>query len=228
MTLASASFSRPRSDHFVTRRGCQTVRSINIAISAAIDALHVQQEACFAGDDLNHPELASQLGMSRRFLRRPRHWFTRLSWLGIGGGSTTRKRCVQSLLCNVRSANPPSLELIDQLGNWRTVYPPLYPRSDSSRTIGPAVRYNSKLAQRGTPALMKRLEVEIAGFPHIIRGYGNPLLSRQRPRAMTIPGFARRRTCESRPSPEAVPILEILLRITLCAQMIYIEEAHVL
>ena len=164
MTLASASFSRPRSDHFVTRQGCRTVRSINIAIRAALNALHVQQDACFAGDDLNHPELASQLGMSLRLLR-PRHWFTPLSWLGIGGGWTTRKRCVQSLLCSVRSANPPSLELIDQLGNWRT----LYPRSDSSRTIGRAARHNFKLTQRGTPALMKRLEVAIAGFPHIIR-----------------------------------------------------------
>ena len=55
MTLASVSFSGPRSDHFVTRQGCQTVRSINIAISAARSALHVQQHARFAGDDLNHP-----------------------------------------------------------------------------------------------------------------------------------------------------------------------------
>ena len=176
MTLASASFSRPRSDHFVTRQGCQTVRSINIAISAALNALHVQQDACSAGDDPNHPELASKLGRGRRFLR-PRHWFTPLSWLGIGGGSIIRTRCVQSLLCSVRSANPPSLELIDQLGNWRT----LYPRSDSSRTIGPTARHNFKLTQRGTPALMKRLEVEIAGFPHII--------------PCTAAGFCRGRGC---------------------------------
>ena len=61
MTLASASFSRPRSDHFVTRQGCQTVRSINIAISAALNALHIQQDACFADDDLNHSEVRPSL-----------------------------------------------------------------------------------------------------------------------------------------------------------------------
>ena len=44
---------------------------------------------------------------------------------------------------------------------------------------------------------------------------------------MTTPGFARRRTSRSRPSPGAVPILEIPLRIALCAHMIYIEEAHI-
>jgi hypothetical protein len=59
MTLASASFSRPRSNHFVTRQGCQTVKLVNIAISAALNALHIQQYAYFAGDALDHPELAS-------------------------------------------------------------------------------------------------------------------------------------------------------------------------
>ena len=70
MTLASASFSRPRSDHFVTPQGCQTLRSMNVATSAARSALHIQQCACFGGDDLNHPEVAGQRGRSRRFL----HW----------------------------------------------------------------------------------------------------------------------------------------------------------
>jgi hypothetical protein len=60
MTLASASFSRPRSDHFVTRQGGQTVSSIDIGISAALNALHIQQHACFTDDDPSHSEWVCQ------------------------------------------------------------------------------------------------------------------------------------------------------------------------
>ena len=37
------------------------MRSINIAISAALNALHVQQYACFAGDDLNHSRIGQPM-----------------------------------------------------------------------------------------------------------------------------------------------------------------------
>jgi hypothetical protein len=66
MTLASASLSRPRSDHFVTRQGCQTVRLKNTAISAALNLLHVQQDECLAGDDLKHSEAVRHCGRSNR------------------------------------------------------------------------------------------------------------------------------------------------------------------
>jgi hypothetical protein len=65
MTLASASFSRPRSDHFVTRQGCRTMR-INIAISAALNALHIQQDACLAHCDMNHSKSARHCGRPNR------------------------------------------------------------------------------------------------------------------------------------------------------------------
>ena len=32
-----------KSDRLATRQGCQTVRLVNIAISAALNALHIQQ-----------------------------------------------------------------------------------------------------------------------------------------------------------------------------------------
>ena len=43
-----------KSDRFATRQGCQTVRPVNIAISAALDAQHVQRNIRFVSDDLNY------------------------------------------------------------------------------------------------------------------------------------------------------------------------------
>jgi len=38
------------------------VRSINIAISAALDVLHIKQDACFTHCDMNHSKFARHFG----------------------------------------------------------------------------------------------------------------------------------------------------------------------
>ena len=111
-----------KSDRSVTRQGCQTVRPVNIAISAALNALYIQQYTCFADDDLDHSEFARHCERHNRFVR-PRHWLAAWSWSGTGDRSTTRTYRLQSLLCSVRRATSPSLELVCQLGDWRTLNP---------------------------------------------------------------------------------------------------------
>jgi hypothetical protein len=70
MTLARASSSRPRSDQFVTQQGCQTVKQVIIAISADLNALQIQQDACFTHYDMNHSEFGVAALLAPDRLRR--------------------------------------------------------------------------------------------------------------------------------------------------------------
>ena len=58
---------------FVTQQGCQTVKQVIIAISADLNALQIQQDACFTRYDMNHSEFGvAALLAPDRLLRRCR------------------------------------------------------------------------------------------------------------------------------------------------------------
>jgi hypothetical protein len=56
-----------KSNRFVARQGCQTVRPVNIAISASLNVLHIQQNIRFVNDDLNHSDFARYRDWNRLF-----------------------------------------------------------------------------------------------------------------------------------------------------------------
>jgi hypothetical protein len=60
-----------KSNRFVARQGCQTVRPVNIAISASLNVLHIQQNIRFVNDDLNHSDFARHRDWHRLFPELP-------------------------------------------------------------------------------------------------------------------------------------------------------------
>jgi hypothetical protein len=56
-----------KSNRFIARQGCQTVRPVNIAISASLNVLHIQRNIRFVNDDLNHSDFARHRDWLRLF-----------------------------------------------------------------------------------------------------------------------------------------------------------------
>jgi len=56
-----------KSNRFIARQVCQTVRPVNISISAPLNVLHIQQNIRFVNDDLNHSDFARHRDWHRLF-----------------------------------------------------------------------------------------------------------------------------------------------------------------